>query len=53
MCTPLPEVEESAFTEVSISGLSDIHGCLGGSNMIGQADSWQGITTRLADETEH
>ena len=30
MLVPLPNLQRSAFTEASITGLSGVHGCLGG-----------------------
>ena len=30
MLVPLPNLQQSAFTEASFTGLSGIHGCLGG-----------------------
>ena len=30
MHVPLPKLQQSAFTEVSFTGLSSIHGCSGG-----------------------
>ena len=59
MLVPLPNLQWSAFTEASFTGLSGVHGCSGGLlingrlSLPGQADRRRGITTGLAGETGH
>ena len=63
MLVPLPNLQRSAFTEASFTGLSGVHGpvwrprmlgwSVNGLSFPGQADRRQGIATGLAGETGH
>ena len=53
MLVPLPNLQWSAFTEASFTGLYGVHGCSGGLLMARTCPARQRITTGLAGETGH